>query len=145
VIASIRCRDEGKISITKKDLRNFFAGAERCISVARKRQLFSGRKTASSFNVFTLIEPDENKLSDIIADLLDPQGRHGQGVGCRAGSGSPGAPSLSIGIPVFTCSNQGGINCITWLCKWANTVVTSFSVYSDQPIIFPDRAHGVSS
>jgi hypothetical protein len=34
---------------------------------------------ATRFNVFDLIDPDENKLSDIIADLLDPKGGHGQG------------------------------------------------------------------
>lgn len=33
---------------------------------------------SSSFNVFTHIRPNENTLSDIIADMLDPQGSHGQ-------------------------------------------------------------------
>ena len=31
------------------------------------------------FNVFDLISPDENKLSDIISNLLDVSGTHGQG------------------------------------------------------------------
>lgn len=31
------------------------------------------------FNVFSYIEPDELRLSRIIADLLDPKGRHAQG------------------------------------------------------------------
>jgi hypothetical protein len=34
---------------------------------------------SNDFNVFELINPDENKLSDIIADLLDVHGTHGQG------------------------------------------------------------------
>jgi len=34
---------------------------------------------SSDFNVFKLINPDENKLSDIISDLLDSSGNHGQG------------------------------------------------------------------
>jgi hypothetical protein len=34
---------------------------------------------ATRFNVFGYIRPDENRLSDIIADLLDPRGTHGQG------------------------------------------------------------------
>lgn len=34
---------------------------------------------SNSFNVFDLISPDENKLSDIIANLLDLNGTHGQG------------------------------------------------------------------
>ncbi len=33
---------------------------------------------ASSFNVFDYIKTDENKLSDIMADLLNPEGKHGQ-------------------------------------------------------------------
>jgi len=37
------------------------------------------RKHAGRFNVFAFIEPDENRLSDILADLLDPKGSHGQG------------------------------------------------------------------
>jgi hypothetical protein len=36
-------------------------------------------RLATGFNVFDLIKPDENKLSDVLADLLDPKGTHGQG------------------------------------------------------------------
>lgn len=34
---------------------------------------------ATNFSVFDYIEPDENRLSDIVRDLLDPFGKHGQG------------------------------------------------------------------
>src|SRR5437762_477168 len=34
---------------------------------------------APSFRVLSLLSPDENRLSDIIAELLDPHGSHGQG------------------------------------------------------------------
>src|ERR1035441_3218191 len=34
---------------------------------------------ARDFNVFYYIEPDENKLSRVIKDLLSPDGTHGQG------------------------------------------------------------------
>jgi hypothetical protein len=37
------------------------------------------RTEATQFSVFDYIEPDENRLSDIIHDLLDPYGQHGQG------------------------------------------------------------------
>jgi hypothetical protein len=37
------------------------------------------RCEASRFNVFDYIDPDENCLSGIIHDLLDPSGKHGQG------------------------------------------------------------------
>ena len=35
-------------------------------------------KTASDFNVFSFIRPDENRLSDMFAFLLDPGEAHGQ-------------------------------------------------------------------
>ena len=34
---------------------------------------------ASDFNVFSYMTIDENHLSDIVRDLLDPHGPHGQG------------------------------------------------------------------
>jgi len=34
---------------------------------------------ATQFTVFDYIDPDENRLSDVIQDLLDPSGKHGQG------------------------------------------------------------------
>lgn len=37
------------------------------------------RLHAPRFNVFDYIRPDENRLSDILADLLNPEGSHGQG------------------------------------------------------------------
>ncbi len=37
------------------------------------------RVHAENFSVFDYIEADENRLSDIFADLLDPNGHHGQG------------------------------------------------------------------
>lgn len=37
------------------------------------------RFLSTGFNVMHLVNPDENTLSDIIAQLLDPDGTHGQG------------------------------------------------------------------
>ncbi|QEM10190.1 PD-(D/E)XK nuclease family protein [Mucilaginibacter rubeus] len=34
---------------------------------------------SSEFNVFDYINPNENRLSDIVAELLNPKGKHGQG------------------------------------------------------------------
>ena len=42
-----------------------------------KRQ--ADKYLSSDFNVFEVISPDENKLSDILADILDTRGSHGQG------------------------------------------------------------------
>lgn len=35
---------------------------------------------ASRFNVFEYINPNENRITQIIANLLDPEGKHGQGM-----------------------------------------------------------------
>ena len=60
-------------------MKDFFSAAGHVIKATEAQQRKADRLQASRFNVFDLIEPDENKLSDILADLLDPQGRHGQG------------------------------------------------------------------
>jgi len=62
-----------------KLLSQFFSKANATVAEAERRQRELDRLQATRFNVFELIEPDENKLSDILADLLDPYGRHGQG------------------------------------------------------------------
>ncbi len=37
------------------------------------------QKERRGFTVFDYIDPNENRLSDVIHDLLDPSGKHGQG------------------------------------------------------------------
>jgi hypothetical protein len=87
--------------VTRLELERFFAGAgarlgqadtkfippqsevERFFSVIRHKvepqQRRLDQKKATHFNVFDFIEPDENRLSDVLAWLLDPLGTHGQG------------------------------------------------------------------
>src|SRR5262245_33950704 len=60
-------------------LEQFFSSLKHRVELAEKQQRRIDRLRATNFNVFDLIEPDENKLSDILADLLDPEGGHGQG------------------------------------------------------------------
>ena len=62
-----------------KHLKRFFSAVGSRVAIAEKKQRQRDRKEATRFNVFDLIEPDENKLSDVLADLLDPKGNHGQG------------------------------------------------------------------
>ena len=64
---------------TKPELERFSTTAIRKIELAAAQQANIDKLQATRFNVFDLIGPDENKLSDIIADLLDPKGCHGQG------------------------------------------------------------------
>ena len=61
------------------DLEAFFDG------LASRREVFQSAKQqmdrylASDFTVFSYIGVDEQRLSDIVRDLLDPHGPHGQG------------------------------------------------------------------
>lgn len=57
----------------------FFRNAERHLTAFENARLVIDRKQATGFNVFHFIEPDENRLSDVLAFLLDPKDSHGQG------------------------------------------------------------------
>lgn len=65
--------------VSQAELRHFFSAVSRCAERAEVQQRRLDKRQATGFNVFDLIEPDENKLSDILADLLNPRGSHGQG------------------------------------------------------------------
>ena len=66
-------------ALTKPDLAAYFGAASRHMQDAEHCQQRENKATASGFNVFEWITPDENKLSDILAALLNPKGDHGQG------------------------------------------------------------------
>jgi len=74
-----RCGALASQPLTQTRLRRFLRDIRVPIDHARLRRLAEERKQATRFNVFDLIEPDENRLSDVLADLLDPSGKHGQG------------------------------------------------------------------
>ena len=63
----------------QQELERFFSAVDHRVILAEARQRRIDKRLASGFNVFDLIEPDENKLSDILKILLDPTGDHGQG------------------------------------------------------------------
>lgn len=66
-------------NIGLSELQQFFNDILQQVEKAGELQRLEDLTRATRFNVFDLIEPDENKLSDVIADLLDPNGHHGQG------------------------------------------------------------------
>ncbi len=66
------------MEITDGMLNTFFEGLRYYIDVSREARKILSRSVASSFNVFDYLNPDENLLSQIIADLLNPNGSHGQ-------------------------------------------------------------------
>jgi len=64
---------------TADELSQFISTIGKRIDQVEKEQQELDRLEATRFNVFDLIEPDENKLSDVLQILLDPKGSHGQG------------------------------------------------------------------
>lgn len=65
--------------LLRSSLHSFFSEAASVLVSARGEILEHERLHASRFNVFDSIAPDENTLSNLLADLLDPHGKHGQG------------------------------------------------------------------
>ena len=59
--------------------RRFFAELSPRLQTARAHERELDRRLARRFNVFNYLSTDEVALSRIIADLLDPRARHGQG------------------------------------------------------------------
>jgi len=47
--------------------------------VAKEIKRHTDRYLASDFNLVGIMSPDENKISDVIAEFLNPNGKHGQG------------------------------------------------------------------
>lgn len=69
-------------AVRRKDrttYRRFFAEMAPRLETARALEAELDRHLARRFNVFDYLRTDELGLSSIIADLLDPQGPHGQG------------------------------------------------------------------
>ena len=73
-ICSLMKREEGS-----SQLPDFFFSIRSRVEIAEEKQRQLDRKKATRFKLFRLFQPDENKLSDILRDLLDPNGDHGQG------------------------------------------------------------------
>lgn len=61
------------------ELRSFFENLAYRLKLLEETRAQTDVFLSSRFNIFNFIEPDENRLSDIIATLLNPRGEHGQG------------------------------------------------------------------
>jgi hypothetical protein len=72
----------GKINVnvgTKDELESFFGHLDYRLKLHEKMNAAVQPLLATKFNVFDFIAPDENRLSDILACLLNPHGNHAQG------------------------------------------------------------------
>jgi hypothetical protein len=65
--------------VSKKTIGQFFDELQFKLKIIERHKQQTDRYLASDFSVFSYIWCDENKLSDIIANLLKPNGTHGQG------------------------------------------------------------------
>jgi hypothetical protein len=61
------------------DVRNFFDTISAVVAASDKIDEELALRLGTRFNVIDRINPSENGLSDILRDLLDPRGDHGQG------------------------------------------------------------------
>lgn len=71
--------DAPMMSFSRIQLDRFFRLGGRHLAASEKARLGRDKKLAAGFNVFHFIEPDENRLSDVLAFLLGPKDAHGQG------------------------------------------------------------------
>jgi hypothetical protein len=66
--------------LNESDIRNFYDQLAFKLKTATIAQRKLDLYLASTLNIVRdYVDPDENKISDILADLLKPNGRHGQG------------------------------------------------------------------
>lgn len=70
---------ETTLEQTNTSIGPFFRELQSRLEIVRRHKQQTDRYLATDFNVFSYIYDDENTLSDIIADLLRPAGKHGQG------------------------------------------------------------------
>lgn len=78
-LAAVREAEEKDKAEHRAGLRAFFAGLAPAVAVAVQAQKALDRVAATNFSVFHYFEVNENLVSGIFADLLRPDGSHGQG------------------------------------------------------------------
>lgn len=72
--------DEGNLFMSyTRDVGAFFGVLGQKLRSHRQGVVQLDRYLSKRFNVVSIIDPNENDLSDLIAMLLDPRGNHGQG------------------------------------------------------------------
>ena len=78
-LAAVREAEEKDEAEHRAGLRAFFAGLAPAVTVAVQAQKVLDRVAATNFSVFHYFKENENLVSGIFADLLRPDGSHGQG------------------------------------------------------------------
>ena len=75
----LNARFEGADASARQGLERFFNELAPRLEAARSVERELDRQLARQFNAFDYLRPDEQGLSKMIRDLLDPEGPHGQG------------------------------------------------------------------
>lgn len=70
---------DASIDAYKVELTNFFASLSPALDIAERVQVELDRVAATRFSIFEYFSEQEEDLSRILADLLNPSGSHGQG------------------------------------------------------------------
>jgi hypothetical protein len=63
----------------EKNVQSYFDDSNNFLEIHNHYQKEIERYTSINFNLFKFIYVDENKISEIIVDILNPNGEHGQG------------------------------------------------------------------
>jgi hypothetical protein len=69
----------GRSDELARDLREFQSSLELRLGLLDRTRSSLNVYLSQDLNVFNYIDPDENRISQVIADLLNPRGPHGQG------------------------------------------------------------------
>ena len=75
----LNARFESADASARQALERFFNDLAPRLEAARTVERAFDRQLARQFNAFDYLHPDEQRLSKMIRDLLDPDGPHGQG------------------------------------------------------------------
>lgn len=65
--------------ITSESLNNFFGGLQSYLNIIEQHKNYTNKFMGTGFNVFGFIGDEEDRISDVIEQLLNPNRGHGQG------------------------------------------------------------------
>lgn len=77
--AALRPQEGIDTPMSTMEIRDFLLSINGRIAGLRNARRAYANRLAPEFNTFSLLAPDELRLSAVLAELLDPQGRHAQG------------------------------------------------------------------
>lgn len=118
-------REAVKASVLESHrILTFLSSVQPMISAAEKARDTVSQRIAPHFTSFQFISPDENSLSDIIAQFLDPNGRHGQrdvflkSLLARLGMKGESTSGVTVKREAYVLDRGGFIDILLEAPKW---------------------------